>query len=143
MDLKEAAQESSDRINLRAQTRGMMAVDADKEKAAQAIRLQDQTGADANTIYENHDDFVRDYKSQLTQGIISSDPAIRDYVDNYPMGAKVSKDDWHNIADFNEKLDNLSPHLPGSAAGGRIIRRAMESFDIGTLDKWLDSVDAD
>lgn len=140
MDMEGAIQRADEAYKAQAQTRGLLAIDGDKDKAAQAVKLGEQTGADPNMIYGNQDQFTNEYKSYLNQEIIKRDPRIVDYINNYRMGALVSKDDWHNLSNFNDKFDAMGPHLPGSRATAIAARQAVQSFDTSSLLGWMDDV---
>jgi hypothetical protein len=85
--------------------RGM---EGDKKKAADSIAIQSSTGKDSQQTYGNYDVESKKVKSELAQEIVEKDNRLLKYIENDPLAATVSKDDWGNLATFTDTARQLA-----------------------------------
>ncbi|MDR3572257.1 MAG: hypothetical protein P4L50_00210 [Anaerolineaceae bacterium] len=97
--------------------RGM---EADPDKAATAVKLEDMTGVPAQGIMNDYDNFAENEKRQAARGLILNNPALVGYIQSHPMAASVSNDDWANLDKFSREafsLQNLANTIAPGIAG--------------------------
>jgi hypothetical protein len=85
--------------------RGM---EGDKKKAADSISIQTDTGRDSQRTYGNYDIESKKVKSELAQSIVEKDDRLLKYIENDPLAATVSKDDWGNLGTFTDAAKRLT-----------------------------------
>lgn len=98
---------------------GVADVDEDPEAAARAIQLGKATGVPAPVIHGDLEGFEQGHKARLVGEMIAQHPDLQRYVTEYPMGSKVSNDDYPSLIDIGESLKKISPiDIVGAAVKG-------------------------
>jgi hypothetical protein len=105
-DVEELGQSIIDDQNS-ARSRAMQDIDADPEPAARSIELGEDTGAPSGAIHANLEQFEKNYKSQLTSQLLKNNPYLVEYANSHPLATKVSANDWHNLDEASEKMQQL------------------------------------
>lgn len=124
-------------------------LDGDKDTAAQAVKLEKDTGADSQVIYGSPEAFIKDYTSSLTSRMLDRNPGLADYINSHPMASIVSKDDWNRMADFYDKMDYYTgtlskvPHIRALkgllGAGYGFMQGYTESFWGAPVGGWMEA----
>ena len=79
----------------------------DPEVAARAAALGSATGIPSNVIHLDPKGFEQKLKTQVTQGIVGSNPSLAQYAGSDPMASIVSNDDWGTLDTLSGKLHAL------------------------------------
>src|SRR5271166_2904382 len=84
----------ADGVSTQSRARVSAGLDANPDDAARVVDLSSTTKVPTSVINSDLDAFDRRYKGALAQGIVQGNPALKDYVNDNPMAASVSNDDW-------------------------------------------------
>ena len=80
---------------------------ANPDEAARAAQLGAATGVPSNVIHLDPKAFEERLKTQVTQGIVGSNPSLAQYAGSDPMASIVSNDDWGHLDTLSGQLHRL------------------------------------
>lgn len=103
-------------------------LDSDPSKAARAYQLGRATGVDPALIYSDVEGFERQHKARLTSELLKNNKYLRSYVNETPMAAEISADDWGALDKFSQQLLRTTGALKSSAL---MLGKAAEGFKEG------------
>jgi len=120
-------------------------LDAEPDKAARAVGLEQSTGVPASTIYGDVETFEAQHKAALTRELFRNNPQLGQYANSNPMAAKVSADDWGALDAVSSKLEKL--RAGSLTAPTSILSAAVKGFGEGfgpeAAGAWALRTDAD
>lgn len=99
----------------------MLDAEEDPEKAAQAVQLGDAMDVPATTVHNDFDNYNTEYRAALTNHLVSSSPALAQYISSHPLAAQISNDDWGNLSTLatssqaTQEIQNDLLHRPWTA----------------------------
>lgn len=98
----------------RAIGRGITTLGDNADQAARAVQLGKATGTDPSIIYPNIDNFEEQHRARLTSSLLQSSDYLRQYINDNPIHASVSNDDYANLDEVSQKLIKLAlPYQTG------------------------------
>lgn len=80
----------------------------DPEQASQSYELGRATGQPPAVIYPNLENYQEQHRAKLVASLLQSNKYLRQYIDEDPMRAKLSSDDWGNLDAASESISKLS-----------------------------------
>ena len=80
---------------------------ANPDEAARAAQLGAATGVPSNVIHLDPKAFEERFKTQVTQGLVGSNPSLAQYAGSDPMASIVSNDDWGHLDTLSGQLHRL------------------------------------
>lgn len=107
------------------------AAEEDPDQAARAVTLEQDTGVPAPIIHGDQDNFERQYKAQLSAGLIQRNRHLAEYVNSHPMAAAVSHDDLAQLDVVSQTLKQYGAHAVLDTA----VRDFKDAFDKNELDE--------
>lgn len=78
-------------------------LDADPEKAARAVQLEQATSVPSPLIHDDLENFEKNHKAALTSDLLRNNHYLSTYINSHPMAAKISNDD---LGPLDEALDS-------------------------------------
>src|SRR5258707_7457892 len=82
-------------------------IDANPDQAARAMELSRSSGVDGSIIYNDLDEFERNYKAQMAGAIVRNNPHLTEFVRSNPMVPKLVNDDYGTLDSLSSKLSVL------------------------------------
>lgn len=105
----------------RAQAVVASSVDAEPDKAARAQQIAQTGGFNPGAVYENLEQYEDQTKNSLSSAIVGKNPALQAYVNDHPLAAKVSNDDYGQLDAVSNAVNLLgTPEGLGSAGDGTV-----------------------
>lgn len=83
-------------------------ISEDPEKASRAYELAKATGAPANAIYGDLDEFERQNKASIASDIVRNNGHIADFVSANPINSVLANDDYGNLDAVSQKTTGMS-----------------------------------
>lgn len=120
-------------------------IDANPQQAARAMELSRSSGVDGSIIYDDMDEFERNYKAQMAGAIVRNNPQLTEFVRSNPMVPKLINNDYATLDGISQKLDLLGLPMKAINAPSAITKLMLpddhdplERFkEGGPLGNWL------
>lgn len=82
-------------------------IEDEPDKAARAQELSDRTGVPPALVYGDLDNFEKQHKAGLAASILNNSAALRKYLDDEPLAAKVSNDDYGQLDAVSKSMEDF------------------------------------
>jgi hypothetical protein len=89
-----------------AQTQAVATQEDDPDEAARSLSLSRETGVPSGIINADPENFDRMYRGRLSSEIIGASPKLQQYINQDPLHAKISNDDWGKMLELGLALDD-------------------------------------
>src|SRR5260221_9430551 len=83
------------------------AISDSPDDAARAMELSRSSGVDGNIIYNDLDEFEKNFKAQMDGAIVRNNPHLEAFVRSNPMVPKLINDDYGTLDSLSSKLKLL------------------------------------
>lgn len=89
-----------------AMSKAIGSVSEKPDDAAKAIALSKKTGFSPEVVKADYDGTEQKHRTDEAQKYVNSSTHIQDYVNDYPLGAQVSNDDFDGLNELSKKLNS-------------------------------------
>ena len=87
-----------------AKVKATQSLDANPDDAARAEQVSKSTNIPASIVDTDLKHYDDQLKASIVKSIVGANPTIRDYINNNPLAAKVSNDDYANLDAVTDSL---------------------------------------
>jgi len=121
----------------RATANTITSLDADPEQASRAQKLADATGAPPAIVFGNLENYEQQHKAAITSQLLSNNKFLMDYAESHPLAAKISNDDWGQLATVSDQAKYFAPRDVRAMgpeeihAAGSVLAEAAKGFSEG------------
>lgn len=113
-------------------------LDDDPEKAARAMELGEATGDHPSLIYGDLENYEQQHKAGLAAKLIMGNEHLRDYINQNPMAAKVSNDDYAQLDAVSAAVQKFASHVPDAESiAGAGVKGFKEGFGDEPVGHWI------
>lgn len=114
------------------------ALDHSPDEAAKAVKIARATGNDPNIVYGDLDNYERQAKTEVSNGIVGDNKYLRSFLSD-PIAAKLTNDDLGNLDEVTQVLDKFHKGNPLWEAQKAAIAEFKRGF--GSFGDWVPEED--
>lgn len=120
-------------------------LDGDPQEAGRAVQLGNSTGTPPELIAPDLEHYDSQYKAGLTAHLVNSNDFLRQYIEDKPLAATISQNDWGLMDEISQGLQRMWPvqlakplvKMEGTALG-EAVQGFKEGFGREALDARFD-----